>query len=232
MTRHSGDALVGAFHDAVSSGDQDITAYANNLIAALSKLAPPTGAYDLQLPAIAKLPPLVAVLVANGETDRPHFNEAVSSAIRVTSDHPTAAAFGTVCAQMMLGALTLGTITGALEAGQTTATPEVSALLEEAKDLAQQDNVAATKHFGMACDLPFGVPSATHNILTAASFKEAVRQNIYGGGDSCGRAILVGAVMGAVYGVGGELGIPKDWIDRLEHKAELEQLFSILFEPA
>ncbi len=232
IARHSGDALADAFLDAVASDNQAVTAYANELITELSKLTPPTGAHDLQLPAIAKLPPLVALLAAQENMDSTQFNEAVSSAIRVTSDHPTAAAYGTVCAQMMLGALTHGTITGAIEAGQTAATPEASALLEEAIAMAQQDNTAATKHFGMACDLPFGVPSATHNIVTATSFSDAVKRNIYGGGDSCGRATLVGAVMGAVHGVGGEQGIPQDWIDRLEQKAALEHLLGKLFDLA
>lgn len=54
-----------------------------------------------------------------------------------------------------------------------------------------------------------------HNILTAPSFTEAVRRNTYAGGDTCGRAILVGAVMGALHGVGGENGIPKAWAGHL-----------------
>ena len=230
MARHSGEALKSAFHDALPKEDEMVSAFADQLLIAVTALPKPTGATDLQLPAIAKLPALVALYAAQGIADGPSFNEAISSAVRVTSDHPIAAEYGKICAHMMATALSHGTASEAISAARSVAGPEASALLDEALSMKSTSNTAATKHFGMACDLPFGVPSATHNIATATSFTDAVRQNIYSGGDSCGRAILVGAVMGAIHGVGGEHGIPNEWIDKMPAKENVQQILNTMFE--
>ncbi len=58
----------------------------------------------------------------------------------------------------------------------------------------------------------------------------AVRQNIYAGGDSCGRAILFGAVFGATNGVGGETGIPPEWIENLTQGKEIHELLQTLID--
>ena len=84
--------------------------------------------------------------------------------------------------------------------------------------------VNVTRRFGMACDLKHGVPSIIHNTSTSGSFAEAIQKNIYAGGDSCGRSIVLGAALGGLYGRGGERGIPDEWIDRLGVRDEVEAL--------
>lgn len=230
MARHEGADLTQAYHAAIARDhEDDVTRqFAASLLPALVTLPPATGASDLQLPAIAKLPPLVAALGAGNVAQESVFEAAVISAIRTTNDHPVAADFGMVCAAMMRAALTDGSVPAAIDAGRAAAGPEAAALLDEAMEMQNQENDQVTAHFGMACDLPFGVPAAVHNIATASSFAHAVRRNIYGGGDTCGRAMLVGAVTGAVHGIGGAQGIPPEWIDRLEIHAELNSLLATL----
>ena len=229
LPRYSGNDLAKAYRDVLGAQSEANYIFAQELIAALSELSLPTGAFDLQLPAIAKLPSLVAVKHAQGVTTGPAFDGPVASAVRTTSDHPIAAEYGDISAHMMNGALQYQTVEGAIKAARAVAGTDALSLIDEAISMASQDNPTVTKHFGMACDLPFGVPSAVHNIATATSFTDAVRRNIYGGGDSCGRAILVGAVMGAVHGIGGTQGIPQSWVNRLDHKAEVDQLLDLLF---
>jgi ADP-ribosylglycohydrolase len=77
-----------------------------------------------------------------------------------------------------------------------------------------QDTKAVTLKFGPACDCAMGMPSSLHNVATAESFAAAVRKNIYSCGDSCGRAMIVGALAGAMYGIGGTRGIPEEWLTR------------------
>ena len=43
------------------------------------------------------------------------------------------------------------------------------------------------------------------------AYKKAVRENILGGGDTCGRALLIGAVMGACAGK-----VPEDWVEKVD----------------
>ncbi|WP_267283720.1 hypothetical protein [Marinobacter antarcticus] len=54
-----------------------------------------------------------------------------------------------------------------------------------------------------------------HILSHARSFTEAVRANIYCEGDSCGRVWIIGPAMEALFGVGGERGIPLSWLARV-----------------
>lgn len=54
--------------------------------------------------------------------------------------------------------------------------------------MTEQANTKVTKQFGMACDLESDVPSAVHNLATTSHYTTAIRNNIYVGGDNCGRA--------------------------------------------
>ena len=98
--------------------------------------------------------------------------------------------------------------------------------LEKALGMLSQDPKAVTLKFGPACDCAMGVPVALHNLLTAGSFQEALRVNIWSCGDSAGRAMVLGTLAGALYGVGGSKGIPEEWIQRTKAAAEAEELLS------
>jgi hypothetical protein len=72
----------------------------------------------------------------------------------------------------------------------------------------------AAAKLGKACPLVQSFP-VIQEALNAhfPSFKEAVEANILAGGDNCGRAVPIGAIYGALHGLGGESGIPLEWID-------------------
>jgi ADP-ribosylglycohydrolase len=228
--RHSGAELSAAFDkDVLRAIDHAaLAAHAKEILKVVQELPRMTGAHDIQLPATAKLPALVASLAIQRITEGDLFDAPVADAVRVTNDHPLAERFSTASAHMMAGAVRDGTLTGAIAAARAVAAPDVADLLDEALALEDRNSVVATKHFGMACDLPFGVPSAVHIIANSTSFTDATRQNIYAGGDTCGRAILVGAVAGAVFGMGGAHGIPQDWVERLSTRSEVADLLESL----
>jgi len=128
----------------------------------------------------------------------------------------------------MEAAIQNGDPEAAIAAGRDNADPEVVKLIDESLSLRDKDTPDVTSSFGMSCNLVFGFPSVTHNLVTSESYRGAVSQNIYAGGDSCGRAILLGAVLGAAYGTGGEKGIPEEWINRLANKEEIEEFLQKL----
>jgi len=70
--------------------------------------------------------------------------------------------------------------------------------------------------------LPMALPLCFHILARAESFAGAVEANIRAGGDSAGRAIIIGAVMGAVHGIGAQ-GIPTDHLLRMHDGAALWQ---------
>jgi hypothetical protein len=61
------------------------------------------------------------------------------------------------------------------------------------------------------------------------SYRTVVEQNILAAGDSCGRSIPIGALYGACFGIGGENGIPQEWVDMYmaAHPEVLAQLDSL-----
>jgi len=103
-------------------------------------------------------------------------------------------------------------------------------LIDQALSFKNETTLEVTKQLGMNCNLECGIPSVIHNLSQQNTFTESIKQNIYAGGDSCGRAILLGAVLGNSYGIAGEKGIPQAWIDKLNQKRTIEALFNTFQE--
>lgn len=212
---YGGETLRTKFEEDVrkTHDDDAIVAHGHKVLDAMLGIERRYGAIDEQMPATAKLPPLIAALEG---ADDAAFENAIDSAVRATSDHPNAADLGRVCARMMHAALKTDSLNTIIDAGFAAATLTSQALIDAARSMTDQDNNDVTKHFGMACDLTYGVPSVVHNMLTAPTYADAIRRNIYAGGDTCGRAIILGSILGAIYGVGGDKGIPEDWITKMD----------------
>ncbi len=213
------DAAVRETHN-----DDTLANYAQAIADEMQSITGFHGANDDQLPALAKLPALVALYAGKAELP-----ELVESAVRVTNNNDLAVQFGLATAAILEASLAGTDIETAIATGCADAAAEVQALVNKALSLQDQDNAAVTDKFGKACSLVYGVPSLAHNLVTASSFTEAVRRNIYAGGDSCGRAIPLGAVLGATYGLGGDKGIPEQWVSRLRHCNHVKQLLEQLY---
>lgn len=229
IKKHPSAAVAAEFEKAVrvTHDVESIVDYGHKILNEILAIGPVYGARDEQLPAIAKLPPLVAVQSVAG-VDPATFAQSAVSAVRTTSDHHRSIAYAPVCAKMLQAAVLGADMDAVIAAGRAEANDEIDTLLATAVSMRDQPNTEVTKHFGMACDLRFGVPSVVHNIATAPDYTTAVRRNIYAGGDNCGRSMLLGAIAGAVYGVGGAHGIPQAWIDRLIARDEIAALMDQL----
>ncbi len=205
--------------------DNTMVAYALKIITELERIRGYHGADDEQLPAISKLPALVAVYAGNDA-----LRTVVESAVRVTNDNALAVLFGHAVASIIEAAIQYADPAAALVTGCENADPIVTKLIDEALSLRNEHITAVTAKFGMSCNLVYGIPSVTHNVVTSGSYREAVRHNIYAGGDSCGRAILLGAILGATNGIGGETGIPPEWIENLTQREEIHELLQTLID--
>lgn len=77
----------------------------------------------------------------------------------------------------------------------------------------------ATIEYGQACPLDGAVPSALHVLFVHGDdFRAAVLATIRAGGDSAGRAAMIGAAIGARHGIE---AIPAEWIQRLSARDEV-----------
>lgn len=175
----------------------------------------PSGIDDDQLPAVASLP---AIVVAGlGAED---LSTTIARAIRVTNVNDAALDYGMVVAALLSMVLDGHPVRDALHAVAAGTGGEIGAVLTAALT-APQASVDYAEITGRACHLPMGVPLAFHILARANSYADAIEINIRAGGDSAGRAIIIGAVMGAAHGLGGESGIPADYLLHLHDGATL-----------
>jgi len=216
--QYSGDVLKHKVEEAVRLTDDNdhLVEHAFKMLAEWNSVDGYHGADDTQLPALSKLPALVAAYA-----QQENLQAAVESAVRVTNNNDKAVAFGQASANMIEAAITTGNAELSIDAAKQALSGITHELIEQALTSVDKSTPQVTKDWGMACQLRIGFPSAVHNIAKAHSYTDAIRQNIYAGGDSCGRAILIGAVMGACFGIGSENGVPKQWVEKLTHSQTL-----------
>jgi ADP-ribosylglycohydrolase len=185
----------------------------------------PSGVDDDQHPAIATLPAIVVARLG-----KPDLSTSVAQAIRVTNVNDTALDYGMAFAALLSLVLGGQPVQAALQAIATGATGDLGARLTAALTNRESSTVFGAVT-GRACHLPMGLPLAFHILATSGSFAEANEANIRAGGDSAGRAIIIGSVMGAANGIGTENGIPigdllqkKDAATLWQHCQQLEAL--------
>lgn len=216
----SGDALKRKVEDAVrlTDNNDNLVKHALNMLKEWESVQGYHGANDTQLPALSKLPALICAY-----TEKNDLLAVVESAVRVTNNNDKAVAFSQVSAKILEAAIATGDHKSAIDAAKKDAPDVVAPLIEQALSSLSRSTPDVTGEWGMACQLSIGFPSAVHSIAKSSSFTEAIRQNIYAGGDSCGRSILIGAVMGACYGIGSDNGVPEQWVSRLSQLSDLQQ---------
>jgi len=165
------------------------------------------GADDTQNPALTKLPPLLAA----------HHQDAdlmvkVVSAVRVTNNNDTAVAYAKSAAVMLQSAITGASPQECVQRAKAIdATAQVA--IEKAESMAQQDSVSVAAEVGMHCSLEASFVVICHLLLNAGSYQKAIRDNILCGGDNCGRAVTLGAILAACF-YGKEGAMPSIWVSQ------------------
>lgn len=230
----NGEALRSAVEASVRATDNNdyYVEHALNIVTLWESLNGFLGADDTQLPALSKLPPLVSQYCSNDS-----LNTVVNAAVRVTNNNNSAVAYGAAAAVAQKAAIETGSKMTAVNAisnnvnsaVDSTTQAKIDSLLSEALSLDAVSVPDATAQWGMACQLENGFPSIVHNVATSGSYSDAVRYNILAGGDSCGRSVVLGAIMGACCGLDNESGIPAQWLERTNRKTELLQYIDALW---
>ncbi len=147
----------------------------------------PTGADDDQIPALSGLPALLAT-----GADAP----TCARAVACISDHPTSAAYAPAATAALRAALAGEGVAEALTAGVEAAGEAARGPLAEAL-ASEADPLDYAETVGRACPLPQSLSLAFRIAGTARGYAEAIETNARAGGDSCGRAIFLGALLGA-----------------------------------
>lgn len=83
--------------------------------------------------------------------------------------------------------------------------------------------VEAIKKLGQSCSVQFAFPSTLYLIMKFENkYKDAMIENVMAGGDSAGRGLIVGMILGAY----NENEIPEKWIKDLKSIDRLQSIFN------
>ena len=178
---------------------------------------------DDQFPAVVKLPPVVAIY-----RQQDNFAAMVERATRLTNNNDISVQYAQVYAAMLATAIETGSREAVIDAARQASTASIRQAIDTALGMVDQPNVDVADYFGLSCHLPYGLPQNVHLIATCDNYVAAIRKNIVAAGDNAGRAIMLGAIFAALYGIGTENGVPQAWIDKLTLKQEIADLLEAL----
>lgn len=168
-----------------------------------------SGADDDQFAALATLPVVVAAHTGSQQA----LSTTIEQVVRLTNDNDTAVAAAQYAGCALLELLNGKSMTQALTGALPCAGEKLTPLLEEALQISALDSAAVAKRFGSACHVLEGLPIIAHIAQHAPNYRTAIEENIRIGGDSCGRAVMLGAMM-AAYTAQQSTSIPLEWAAR------------------
>lgn len=172
-----------------------------------NEILDPSGVDDDQLPATTRLP---AIIVAYKSSD--NLAAEIETAIRVTNTNKDTSAHSQLFANILTRVLEGADVTKALKAGAEETSGALQQSLKDALTTDETNSIAYGEITGRACHLPNATPLMFHILKHSSSYVQAVETNIKAGGDNCGRATMIGAIMAARYGLSEQNGIPLEWI--------------------
>ncbi len=173
-----------------------------------------SGADDDQFAALAALP----AIVATHRESQDALNNKIEQVVRLTNHNDTAVAAAQYAGCVLLAVLNGQSVQQALADSLPHAGEKLRPLLEEALQVKTLDCAAVAKHFGNACHVPQGLPVIVHIANHANDYRTAIEENIRIGGDSCGRSIMLGAIMAAHTAQQNDFNsIPLEWVSRLRN---------------
>lgn len=171
-----------------------------------------SGVDDDQFSALAALPALVATHTGSQQA----LADKVELVVRLTHDNDTAVAAALYTSDVLWQVLNGNSITSALRNALACTRHKLASRVEEALCAEALDASALGQHFGSACHVLEGVPIIAHLLQHAKDYGAVIEQNIRIGGDSCGRSIMLGAIIAAAMAQRQEFdaGIPLVWMAR------------------
>lgn len=171
-----------------------------------------SGADDDQFAALATIP----VVAATHTGSQDALSKKIEQVVRLTNDNDTAVAAAQYAGIVLFEVLNGKPIPQALSAALPHAGEKLAPLVKEALQPRTLDSAAIAKRFGSACHVLEGMPVIAHIAQHAPDYRTAIEENIRIGGDSCGRAIMLGAITAAYTSQqsGPMSSLPLEWIAR------------------
>jgi ADP-ribosylglycohydrolase len=178
------------------------------------------GSSSTDLSGAARIAPLVFLYHKDSET----LVKAARAQTQMTHNNPlvidSAEFFARVCRKVLDGSSPAKAMT---EVGaQRFKGLPLFAWVKEGIESAGEESVSTIARFGQSCHTDEAFPGVVHLIAKyEKDLKEALVQAVMAGGDSAGRGLMVGMVLGAHLG---DRGLPQEWVSGLERGAPILKL--------
>ena len=181
----------------------------------------PSGADDHQIPALTPVSALCAHHPAGELTDTE-----IISAIHVTHNNDLAVNCGLYYSKVLQAVLNGNSIAESFAGAAAHVPDAIKDRMTDALNMPATDLDSAATLFGQVCGLEETIPLSAYILSNSTSYQQAIEMNILAGGDSCGRAMMLGAIAGAHFGLGDIEGIPHAWLLRLKRQQDIAVLLN------
>ena len=171
-----------------------------------------SGADDDQFAALSSLPAVVAT--HNGTSEA--LSLQIERIVRITNHNDDAVLAARYAGCVLWYILQGQTIHQALSNALSQTGGKLLPRIEQALQTPALNSADAAKSFGSSCHVQEGLPLIVHIVRHASDYRSAVQENIRIGGDSCGRSIMLGAIMAAYAAQqqDNNAAIPLEWLAR------------------
>ncbi|MEO9823192.1 MAG: ADP-ribosylglycohydrolase family protein [Paracoccaceae bacterium] len=176
----------------------------------------PPGIDDDQNPAVARLPAIIARYQHDAQRDAK-----IAEAMQVTNVNDVGLAYNRMFADVLSDVMEGKPILDALQQGVQNAPALIKSETAHALSTSESNSTVFAGEVGRACHLPTAGPVVFHILKHSKTYAEAINANILAGGDSAGRSIMVGAIMGAAHGLSTPKGIPLAWVLKLKDAGDI-----------
>jgi ADP-ribosylglycohydrolase len=178
------------------------------------------GSSSTELSGAARIAPLVFLYHKDPET----LVKAARAQTQVTHNNPlvidSAEFFARVCCEVLDGTAPTKAMTKV--ATQRFEGFPLLAWVKAGLESSERDSTPTIARFGQSCHTDDAFPGVVHLIAKyEKDLKEALVQAVMAGGDSAGRGLMVGMVLGAHLG---DDSLPKEWVSELKRGADIMRL--------
>lgn len=186
-----------------------------------------SGADDDQFAALATIP----VLVATHQGTQNDLLKLVEEVVSITNNNDVAISAAQCTASLLFSVLNGETMGKALASVIPAAGEKLNPLLEASLNYNSLDSITVAEKFGSACHVIEGLPTVFHIAQHTNDYKTAVESNIRAGGDSCGRGIILGAIVAAYQAKQENMvpSIPLSWISRYRNITTAADAYEVIY---
>ena len=173
----------------------------------------------------------IPALVATHQGSQDALLKLVEEVVTITNNNEVAVSAAHCSASALFSVLNGEPIEQSLRKVLPCAGEKLNPLLLASLDYKTLDSISASEKFGSACHVVEGLPTVFHIAQHTNDYKTAIKSNIRAGGDSCGRGIMLGAIVAAYQAKQENMvsSIPLSWLARYRNLSTAADAYEAIY---